>query len=51
MARLSRHRAECVAESCRKHHDGQHFDEIAERRWVFKGMGAVHVEKSAAVRS
>ena len=51
LSRLANHPAEGVGQGRRQEHDGQHFDEVAERCRIFVGMGAVGVKEASAVRA
>ena len=49
VARPADHQSVSVGESGRQHRDGQHLDEVRQRRRVLVGMSAVGVEEAAAV--
>ena len=49
MALRPRHAAQCVRESATQAEDRDQLNEIGQRRWIFKWVSAVGIEKSAAI--
>jgi hypothetical protein len=49
MTRPSDHQSISVRERSGEHRDSKHLDEVCQRRRVFIGMGAIRVEKPAAI--
>ena len=51
LARVVDHSTERVAERRRNQQDGQHLEEVGQRRRIFERMRRVHIEEAAAVRA